>query len=158
MPRKILVPLDGSTVGESALSIVDKFLVADSKNQVEIVLLSVVTSLSHWVTDGEAGVDIAPSGPIPYTDKELDVIRNRTSTYLESVAKRLKRSDLVITTAVRTGHAAQEILKAIGELNIDIVAMSTHGRSGFSHLAFGSVTEKVLRQATVPVLTVKAKE
>ena len=156
MRKKILVPLDGSKMGESALSAVDNFLVADSKDEVEIVLISVITSLSHWVKDGEAGVDAAPSGPIPYTEKELDIIRNSTRTYLDSVAKRLERSGLKVTTEVRTGHADREILKAIGELNINIVAMSTHGRTGFSRWILGNVAEKVLRHGTSHLLLVHA--
>lgn len=157
MKRKILVPLDGSKTGEAAISIVDKFLVADSKEEVEIVLLGVVTSLSHWVTNGEAGIEATPAGPVAYTEKELDFIKNNTRRYLESVADILKRRGLAVTTEVRAGHADREILKVIDDLNINIVAMSTHGRSGLSHFAFGSVTEKVLRQSPVPVLTVRAK-
>ena len=158
MKKKVLVPLDGSKLGESALRAVEKFLVTDSKDEVEIVLLCVVTSLSHWVNDGEAGVEDAAAGPIPYTEKELGVIRNSMRRDLDKVAERLRRRGLKVSTEVRTGHADREILAAAEELKIDIIAMSTHGRSGLSHLAFGSITEKVLRQAPVPVLTVRAKK
>jgi nucleotide-binding universal stress UspA family protein len=158
MKHKVLVPLDGSKLGESALSAVEKFIVAASKDEVEIVLLGVVTSLSHWVTNGEAGIETVPAGPVPYTEKELGFIKNNMDHYLDSVAKRLRRRGLVVTTEVRAGHADLEILKTIEDLNISIVAMSTHGRSGFSRLAFGSIAEKVLRQAAVPVLTVRTKD
>jgi nucleotide-binding universal stress UspA family protein len=158
MKKKIMVPLDGSKLGESALSVVEKFLVTDSKDEVEIVLLGVITSLSHWVTNGEAGIETELAGPVPYTEKELDFIRNSTLRYLDSVAVKLRRKGLTVTTEVRTGHADREIIAAIEAFKISIIAMSTHGRSGFRHLAFGSITEKVLRQATVPVLTVRAKE
>jgi nucleotide-binding universal stress UspA family protein len=156
MKTKVLVPLDGSTLGESALSVVEKYLIG-SRDEVELVLLGVVTSLSHWVTNGEAGIETLPAGPTPYTEKELVLIKNNTRQYLDSVADGLRVRGTKVTTEVRIGHADQEILKAIGAYDISIVAMSTHGRSGLSHLAFGSITEKVLRQATVPVLTVRSK-
>jgi nucleotide-binding universal stress UspA family protein len=158
MYKKILVPLDGSKIGESALEVVNKFLITDSKEEIEIVLLGVITSLSHWVTNGEAGIEAVPAGPVSYSEKELGFIKINTLNYLNSVATRLKGSGLMVTTEVRTGHADREIIKAIEDLQISIVAMSTHGRSGISHLAFGSVTEKVLRQSPVPVLTVRAKD
>jgi nucleotide-binding universal stress UspA family protein len=59
---------------------------------------------------------------------------------------------------VRMGDAAEEILRAAEEIKADLIAMSTHGRSGLRRLAFGSITDKVLRGAGVPVLTVRAPE
>ncbi len=47
-------------------------------------------------------------------------------------------------------------MKAADELKVDLVAMSTHGRSGLSRLTFGSITAKVLRATSVPVLVVRA--
>jgi nucleotide-binding universal stress UspA family protein len=54
------------------------------------------------------------------------------------------------------GDAAEEIVRLAGELNCDLIVMGTHGRTGLARLLFGSVAEKVLRQAPCPVLTVKA--
>jgi nucleotide-binding universal stress UspA family protein len=55
------------------------------------------------------------------------------------------------------GHAAEEILRAADENKVDLITMSTHGLTGWRHVAFGSVAEKVVRMAKVPVLTVSAK-
>ena len=57
---------------------------------------------------------------------------------------------------VVVGSAADEIIKASEELNVDLIAMSTHGRSGISRWAFGSVTDRVLRGGSKPVLMVRA--
>ena len=54
--------------------------------------------------------------------------------------------------------SAEEIIKAEADLDVDLIAMSTHGRRGISRWAFGSVTEKVLRGGSVPVLVVRAKK
>ena len=54
------------------------------------------------------------------------------------------------------GSAAEEIIKAADEINADLIAMSTHGRSGLSRWAFGSVTDRVMRGGNVPILVVRA--
>jgi universal stress protein A len=63
--------------------------------------------------------------------------------------------DLRITQVVRTGHAAAEIRKFSLEEKVDLIVMATHGRTGMKHALLGSVAEKVVRLATVPVLAVK---
>jgi nucleotide-binding universal stress UspA family protein len=55
---------------------------------------------------------------------------------------------------VNVGEPAREILECATSLGADLIVMGTHGLSGFEHLLLGSVTEKVLRKATSPVLTV----
>lgn len=59
-----------------------------------------------------------------------------------------------IETVVREGNAAAEILDQAATMSADLLVMGTHGRSGFERLLLGSVSEKVLRKATCPVLTV----
>jgi nucleotide-binding universal stress UspA family protein len=62
-----------------------------------------------------------------------------------------------LTTILRAGDAATEILRIIDEQRPALVAMGTHGRKGLAHLLLGSVTEKVVRSSSSPVLTVHAK-
>lgn len=59
-----------------------------------------------------------------------------------------------IAPVVREGHSAREILSQAAAMKADLLVMGTHGRTGFERLLLGSVTEKVLRKATCPVLTV----
>lgn len=56
---------------------------------------------------------------------------------------------------IKIGAPEDEILKVADYENIDLIIMATHGRSGISHLFLGSVTEKIIRHAKVPVITVK---
>ncbi len=151
MSEKVLVPLDGSKVGEAALPVIENLVAKmSSETQVEITLLAVITSLTHWVVVGEA------SAPISYTEDELKAIEERVSNYLNQACTGLEAKGLSCNTMVHTGNAAEEILKAAAEIGADMIAMSTHGRSGLRRLAFGSVTDKVLRGASVPVLMVRA--
>ncbi len=153
MFERILVPLDGSKVGEAALPVIGQLidkLAAGSK--VEITLIGVITLLRHWVVVGEA------SAPVSYTEEELKLIKERVSGYLARTAESLQKRNVNFKTIVASGNAADEILKAADEINADLIAMSTHGRSGLRRLAFGSITDKVLHGSRIPVLMVRAPE
>jgi nucleotide-binding universal stress UspA family protein len=99
---------------------------------------------------GEASV------PVPYTESELEAIKQKAKEYLEKIGEGLRGKGAIVKTEVVTGKAAEEIIKVTDEINASLVAMSTHGRSGLSRWAFGSVTAKVLRGGSVPVLMVRA--
>ncbi|MCZ7648853.1 MAG: universal stress protein [Planctomycetota bacterium] len=75
---------------------------------------------------------------------------------LEEVLKGLP-SGLKVTTHLRRGVVASEIIASAGELDADVVVIATHGRTGLSHLIFGSVAERVVRECPCPVLTVREK-
>jgi nucleotide-binding universal stress UspA family protein len=146
-----MVPLDGSKVGEAAIpaliQLVDKLAPG---TKVEVILIGVITLLRHWVVVGEA------SAPVSYTEQELNLIKERVSDYLTKTGESLKQKGVTVRAVVSSGNAADEIIKAAEENHVDLIAMSTHGRSGLRRLAFGSITDKVLRRSPVPVLMVRA--
>ena len=151
MFERILVPLDGSKVGEAALEHVEHIVAKMAPDvKTEVVLLQVLTSLTHYVIAGEASVQV------PYTDKEISYITRKSKEYLSKTAECLKSKGVNIKTKVVMGKADVEIAKAADELKADLIAMSTHGRSGLSRLTFGSITAKVLRATSIPVLVVRA--
>ncbi len=153
MFKHVLVPLDGSKVGEAALPVVDRLCdKLASGTKVEITLLGVITLVRHWVVVGEA------SAPVSYTEDEMDLIKQRVMNYLEKTSKSVICKGVSVNFLVKTGNAADEILKTTEEINADLIAMSTHGRSGLRRLAFGSITDKILHGASVPVLMVRAAE
>ena len=150
MYERILVPLDGSEKGEAALPYVEELVAKLAAVQkVEVTLFQVASSLTHWVVAGEA------SAPVPYTEKESKLLKKQARDYLNNVGDRLRRRGAIVKTKVSIGDAADEILKVTDKIKADLVAMSTHGRSGLSRWAFGSVTDKVLRSGNVPVLMVR---
>ena len=152
MYEKILVPLDGSKVGEAALPFVEELVskLQPALGKVEVTLFQALSSLTHWVVAGEA------SAPIPYTEKELEQIKQKARDYLDKAGEGLKSKGATVKIKLSVGSAAEEIIKATNEINADLVAMSTHGRSGLTRWAFGSVTDKVLRAGNVPVFLVRA--
>lgn len=71
------------------------------------------------------------------------------------IAERFRLEGIDATTLVEPGDAAETILSACRSRAVDLVVMSTHGRSGLPRLVLGSVTERVLREARVPLLVVR---
>ena len=157
MSERILVPLDGSKVGETALRYVEElvFGLAPGK-KVEVTLFQVVPLLRREVSAGDGGFSI------PYTEEEMEPIKQKAMDYLDKAGEALRSKGATVKCAVRVAEggvgAAEEIIKAEGEVNADLVAMSTHGRHGISRWAFGSVTDKVLQGGNVPVLMVRVKK
>jgi len=153
MIERILVPLDGSKVGEAALPYVEELVLKlKPEAKTEVILLQVISSLTHYIIAGEASVQV------PYNEKELEQIKKRARKYLNTAGESLKNKGFAVKVKIATGKTAKEIIKAADESRADLIAMSTHGRSGLSRLTFGSVTDKVLRTGTVPVLVVRASK
>jgi nucleotide-binding universal stress UspA family protein len=157
MAERILIPLDGSRLGEAALSYVEQ-MVAKLKPEdaPTIILLHIIAPPTHKIP-GEGGLeevfDINPDFKPAITS---------ATAYLEGVGQGLTKVGAIVENKVVTGKAgvssALSIIKAEEETKADLVAMSTHGRRGLSRWAYGSVTEKVLSGGKVPVLMVRAKE
>ena len=152
MFSNILVPLDGSEVGEAALPYVEKLISKLAPGAKVGVTLLQVLSPTHYVVAGEA------AAPIPYIEAEMEQLKARAMEYLEKAGANLKSRKVSVECQVTIGSAADEINKMAEEIDADLVAMSTHGRSGFSRWAFGSVTDKILRGGKRPVLLIRAKE
>ncbi|MFC1860256.1 universal stress protein [Chloroflexota bacterium] len=147
---KMLIPLDGSEIGEAAIPFIKNFLATMSPRvKLEFVLLRVASLRSHYVPVGDV------MAPVAYTEVEMGQIKKRSLDYLKQVAKRLKAKGGVVETRVEVGSAAEEIIRVADEMDVDLIAMSTHGRHGISRWAFGSVTDKVLHGASKPVLVVR---
>jgi len=157
MSERILIPLDGSKVGEAALRYVEGLVSRLAPGaKVEVTLFHVVTALKHDVQISGGGAGIIT---VPYSESELEQMKVDAMKYLEEVGENLRNKGATVLSKVSTGqNPAAEIIKAEEEYNADLVAMSTHGRAGISRWAFGSVTDKVLRGGKVPVLMVRAAQ
>ena len=141
MYKKILVPLDGSELSEAVLNHV--IIIATSCQVPEVVLIRVREPLDNSVRV-TLDAEIA---------KELDQAYNdEAASYLKSIAKTLEKKGIGVKVEVLEGNPAEKIIKYSKDNEIDLIVMSTHGRSGFSRIVFGSVADKVLRQTEVPLL------
>jgi len=145
--RKILVPLDGSELGEVAIPY------AEALAQVlgaEIVLFQAFTPPT---LEGAYRYSSIPATTLKEAEEH---IRESTMAYLDSLGKAFRKKGLTISSVVRSGSAADQILEYAEANQIDLIAMSTHGRSGIGRWVLGSVTDKVLHAGDTAVLTVRA--
>jgi nucleotide-binding universal stress UspA family protein len=140
MFKKILVPLDGSKFAEGILGIVKG--VATGYRTPEVVLLWVAEPIRRFSEVGEDWrSDIDETVEVPAKE------------YLSRIAANLKKEGIAtVKVDVVWGRAAEEILNYVKNNQVDLVIMSTHGRSGVSHWMMGSVAERVVRHSSAPVL------
>jgi nucleotide-binding universal stress UspA family protein len=160
MYKKILVPLDGSKLAECALSHAEE--IARGCSAEEVILIS--------VTERVRGQTEAPEAYEVYlaSDKEgvgdtgsevtvtLGKMQEQAQAYLARIEKALQAKGMRVRSDVPVGKPAEEIADFAKRSKVDIIVMSSHGRSGPSRWAYGSVTDKVLRSSCVPVLMVRA--
>ncbi|MFC1956110.1 universal stress protein [Chloroflexota bacterium] len=137
--RKILVPLDGSEISEAILPTIEE-LASDLKASISILMVT----YAHVFP----GAD--PTNAQVAVTKEAE-------DFVQTIEERLKAKELSMDSHVRYGHAADEILDHSNDdmFGIDLIAMSTHGRSGIGRWLLGSVAEKVLRHSTKPIFLVR---
>lgn len=124
--NKTLVPLDGSIESEAVIPYIKELAY---KLKTEVTLLQVVAE------PDDASADV--------------------ESYLEKMVNLLKSEDITINYEIRVGAAAEEIIKLADEASVDMIAMSTHGRSGISRWTLGSVADRVLQAGNTPILLVR---
>ena len=143
---KILLPLDGSEAGESALPYITAIA---QKLGSEVILFSVVEYGQRVHTIG--GQDF-----IRFSDQQIETTLKEINKYLAETSNKFADLGIKVRSVVREGDASMEIIKYAKENNVRIVAMSSHGRSGMREWVFGSVSNKVLQAGKSPLLLVKA--
>jgi nucleotide-binding universal stress UspA family protein len=89
---------------------------------------------------------------IPSVNTEWD---ERAKQELENLAKEQIPSGVAVKTIIKTGKPFLEIIETASELDVDLIIIATHGRTGVEHILFGSTAEKVVRKAPCPVLTLR---
>jgi nucleotide-binding universal stress UspA family protein len=163
MYRKILVPLDGSELAECAVPHVEVLAKCDAE---EVILVSVTELVQDYkVLEGVGGPIPAPTGgwvppsrplgqrlvPEAFGKKEKEAQR-----YLDSIAKKLAAKGINASTEVLLGKPAEAIVGYAKQHACDLIVMASHGRSGPSRWAYGSVADKILRSSSIPVLIIRA--
>ncbi|SRR5450756_761138 len=144
MYAKIVVPLDGSSLAEAVLDHVRALAACMGS---EIVLLSVLgyPHYDYLITDPEMAASLRAS------------LETDACAYLSAVAARLQADGLKVSAEVITvsGPVADAIIDFAKEKHAELIAMSTHGRTGPARWFLGSVADRVVRGAGMPVLMVR---
>lgn len=144
--KKILAPLDGSSIGEAALSYVKTIVKALN---CEVILLRVVEIVQRVHTVG--GLD-----HFVYSEQQIERMEDEALKYLEKARQQFDKGNVKII--LRTGDPAQEIIRLSTEENVNVVAMSSHGKSGIMRWVMGSVSSKILQAGEAPLLLVRPKK
>ncbi len=131
---RILMPLDGSEGGEVALPYVVELT---RRLESEVVLLRIVEPGRH--VHSVRGLEF-----IPYKDQDADTLKMDAQKYLEEVGSALAGTKAIVRCEVRVGDCAREIIKFASEMECSLIAMASHGHSGFEVWIYGSVTHKIL--------------
>ncbi|MBX3000777.1 MAG: universal stress protein [Caldilineaceae bacterium] len=148
--RKIMVTLDGSAFAAQALpharSLAEKYAA-------ELILFQVVTEVEPSRLE-DLALDLSGiHEPTPNTGRSTATLETLKS--LQQQAHELSKEGIRATPVAQTGSAAESIIGYASAEGVDLIVMSTHGRSGMQRWVYGSVADKVLRGATCPVLLVR---
>jgi len=148
--RKMLVPLDGSPIAEQVLPHAEA--VAGTLGS-EILLFHVFEPMRK-----HAGGVVYRALPDEVVNEENDRRKQAGLSYLNEISKKMKAQETPVSIEVTRGSPADQILDYAETHGTDLIAMSTHGRSGIGRWVFGSVTDKVLHSGDTAVLVVRARQ
>lgn len=148
--KTILVPHDFSASANHATAIArDEAKLHGAK----IVLLHVI-ELPYQL--GPEAVIVPEDTGAPISIKQYAI--QSAEAHLQDICNRLAKDGATAEGVVRVGVPVDEINRVTDELHADLVVMGTHGRTGVRHLVAGSVAERVVRSASVPVLTIRHRD
>lgn len=140
MFKHLLVPIDGSEPSQAAVALAARF---SRENGSTVTLCHVIDRTGGFAYEG-VGVDTNIPG----------AARNHAQRLLDEASSAFEPETITASVLVE-GDPVARVLEIARTGGVELIVMGTHGRSGLSRMALGSVTEEVLRQANVPVLTVR---
>jgi nucleotide-binding universal stress UspA family protein len=141
MYKKILVPLDGSPLAEAVLPHAEALAKSEGA---EIVLLRVAVTPARYLFAHNPAEG----------NNVIKMIEKEAKDYMKAEVAKLQNEGIKVTGITRDGAAPDEILEVAEETHADVIAMSTHGYSGVERWLMGSVAEKVVHHAHIPVMLI----
>lgn len=133
--KRIMVPLDGSTAGASIIGYILELV---QKIPAEVILIQVIEKGHHLHTIGGLSY-------IQYKDQDLGLKRNTTQAYLENTAALFRETQAHVTTIIKYGDPAEEIIKYATETDTTLIALTSHIHSVMETWFYGSVTHKIIQ-------------
>ncbi|QDU39996.1 hypothetical protein Mal4_43500 [Maioricimonas rarisocia] len=142
--KKILVPSDFSDFSKHALRYGCEL---SNRFNSELHLLHVLQDIVALVPE--------PGMAFPAPGDYMDEMKQSASRALDDLPDEEWIRDVPVVREVRVGTPFLEIVRYARDLDIDLIVVGTHGRSGLAHVLLGSTAEKVVRKSGCPVLTVR---
>jgi nucleotide-binding universal stress UspA family protein len=157
--KSILVPLDGSPLAEQAIA--NAIMLAQTM-KLPLVFFRVVPDLDHesLLVSSLSAMSAGYSGEAAsvshaYNQQITQALREQAEAYLDEEANTARINGIDITTVVQAGIPAELILEYATHNDVAMIVMATHGYSGIRRWAIGSVADKVVHKATMPVLLIR---
>ena len=147
--QKIMVTLDGSAFAAQALSHACSLA---KKYDASLILFQVVPDVDQPRIESVA-LDLI--GVHEASERARTQVLAEVTSSLQEQASELREQGIRAIPAVAVGNPAETIIDCASEEGVDLIVMSTHGRSGVNRWVYGSVADKVLRGASCPVLLVR---
>jgi nucleotide-binding universal stress UspA family protein len=148
MLRHILIPLDGSDLAERALPVAAR--IAKATEGSAISLVCVVRAPAEFET---SATDTAVWAPAADEDE-----KRKANDYLHDVARRPELAGLSVTERIYAGPPSATLVMAAKSLGVDLIVMTSRGRTGITRWLLGSVAEGVSRESPAPTLIVRAEK
>lgn len=142
MYKRVVIPLDGSPLAEGILPFIMQIA---GPLDMEVVLVRAMPPIPPEVIEGSRQVVV----------EDVPARLAEARTYLTPLADELKAKGVRVRVEARHGDPVSEIVGAARDNDADLIAMTTHGRSGLGRVLFGSVAEAVLRRAEIPVFLMR---
>jgi nucleotide-binding universal stress UspA family protein len=149
--ERIVVALDGSPVAEQILPYVEALAEKFASSLTLMRAIMPVEKVAALVEPAIGGVPLDPS----LIEDTVESEEHEATTYLEHVANDLRLRGLTVNVEIPQGSAVD--IECARQTQADLIALTTHGRSGLQRLVYGSVADGVVRQATSPVLLVRVR-
>jgi nucleotide-binding universal stress UspA family protein len=147
MAQKVLIPVDGS---DQSLQVLPAVLRLLPPARTELILFH-VTALNMERLDKPE-----PTAPTPAVNHVIASVETAFRAAMQPQVQELNAAGFAVQTVVRFGDPTAEIERYLAEAQIDLVAMTTHGRTGLARALLGSVAQHLINHAAVPVLLMRA--
>jgi len=146
MYKKIMVPLDGSELAECVLPHVETFIKEFKISDVTLIR----------VEPPELKYQLEFPMPANIIAERESAVKSLAKDYLNQVVNRLKDNGTIFHVEVIVGRIAASLIDYAQENDLDLILIATHGRSGVTRWVRGSIADRILRSANIPVLMVQA--
>lgn len=155
MYKRILVPLDGSERAEQILPHAENLAIKDDST---LILLYVIEPIAPSFTPGMSMMVAAPPQELEIYWKNMQAAEKEASDYLQKQAAALTKKTIETEAVVLRGDPVNSIVNTAREKDVDLIAMTSHGRSGLERVFYGSVTSGVLHKVDRPLLLIRAQK
>ena len=152
---RYLVPLDGSRLAEQALPYAKERARTTSGDLVLVRVINIARDIATASMGG--GMESISASSVEAIQGAVDQEIKEAGIYLDQQAQTLRQQGFQVMTEVRSGVPAQQILAVAKDKGVDVVIITTHGRSGLGRMVFGSVADEVIRSGQLPVLVINNK-